>query len=561
MTPEEEARKARGKEIHRRVMIVLGAIIAASGLAAWHVGRGGAAFLEPALLGSWVSRRQAPPPLVHRPIEPLVRWSPWTPEALARARGEGKLVLLWLVAEWSRPCRRMSEAAFASPETASFAASAVVAVSADADARPDLALRYLGKGWPTTALLLPSGEVVESGTYMDGPTFLSWAKAVTGGYVRKREAVARALASAKRPEAALSGPDEPGRVLEKARGELGAWWTFSRLRPGFGLRLSPPPAAAAFPRFDALQTLLSGVDEPWAVELATRALSRAMRVEDPAWGGFYRHARGEDWSEPEHEKLLADQAAAVGVLARLSRVPEARRTLAYVERFLEDPKGGYRSSQLGAALNADGEIVEGELYFAKPDAARRALGRAVVDGRLFAGSNGAMAAAVLDAGSVARPRDRAFALKTLERWWRAAVKKGRVAHELGQPGPTGLLEDQLALADAYLAAYAATKRTEQRERAAALLGFCEAALLDEASGALLDRPATGELSPALDQLPVPALEYRAWRVYRRLAAALPAGSPLRARADGRAGALRRWLWDRRSALDAASLAVLASAGL
>ncbi len=534
---EEEKRKARGKEIHRRVMIVLGALIAASGLAAWHVGRGGAAFLQPVMFGRWRGRPALDIPAIRRPSPSLTRWRPFDAAAQAEARAAGKLLLLSVVAPWSGPCRLMDERAYADPEIADFLAQQVVAVRVDAEARPDLALRYLGRGWPTTALLLPSGRVVEAGTYMEAALFKTWAEAVAAAYAKKRDAVAAALERAKDASESSPAARGPGETLDWARARLA----------------SPPAGAAVFPGFDRLDDLLGGVPEPWSVETATLTLARSRRLEDPEWGGFYRDSRSADFTRAEREKLLEDQAAAVSVLARLARVDEARRTLDYVERFLEDPKGGYYSSQAGEADLKDGTVESGDSYFAKIDRARRAAGAPPVDKRSLASENGAMARAVLTAGKVARPRDLAYARKVLERWWRSAVRGGRVARELSGAGPRGLLDDQVSLARAYLAA-------GRVDRAAELLASCEKDLFDEKTGAFFDRKATGELPPDLDRLLVAPLEYRAWRAYLELSAALPAG-PRRARARARAEELRNWLWEHRGRLDAARLAVAARAGL
>ena len=41
-----------------------------------------------------------------------------------------------------------------------------IAIRVDTDRRPDLQARYLSGGWPSTDILVPSGELVFGATYL-----------------------------------------------------------------------------------------------------------------------------------------------------------------------------------------------------------------------------------------------------------------------------------------------------------------------------------------------------------------------------------------------------------
>ena len=84
-----DAEKARKKETHRRSMIVTGAMIAASALAGAWIG-----FAPGKLLPS-IRLRPADPGAPLQPRRPmLVQWAEFSPQTLARAQKEDRLVFL-----------------------------------------------------------------------------------------------------------------------------------------------------------------------------------------------------------------------------------------------------------------------------------------------------------------------------------------------------------------------------------------------------------------------------------------------------------------------------------
>lgn len=89
--------------------------------------------------------------------------------------------------------------------------------------------------------------------------------------------------------------------------------------------------------------------------------------------------------------------------------------------------------------------------------------------RLFAAANGAIISAVFDYRDVLEGKGQDYALKTLDLWWTKGVRNGVVRHELSAAEPAGLPEDQLAMANAFVAAFDATHASGHRERARALL--------------------------------------------------------------------------------------------
>ena len=496
-----EAQKARSKEIHHRVMIGMGGITVAAGLFAAYIAFSGAGDLPSWMYGRLRARAAMASP-VRRGGKPLVAWRPWSAGLLREAQKHDRLILLDLTAFWPRSSRVMDETTYADPAVAAWLEKHAIAVRVDADARPDLELRYMGGGWPTTALLLPTGEVLDAATSMAAARFLAGGGALEAAFRKRRAGVMDAAADA--ADRRLAGRQKPMRrkqgaleAAEAARRSLEKAWDGQ----GFG-----PPYFPHFARIGFLRRL----GQPWADGLAGKAVQAALKLEDPVWGGFFRYA-GKGWSDVAYEKRLVDQAESL--LAGLP--PEAqRRTLAFVHAFLADPAGGYGASQASELQQEGGLVLEGWRYFSYTDFERRKRGLPAVDRRLFAAPNALMARAVLEAGGQASPTQRAHALKTLERWWASGIQDGQVSRELGQTGLRGFLADQTAMGEAFLTAYLATHEKRQLDRAWSV--GCGLLRLSVQGGALNDRPRRSELPEGLDQLQAPALNAAAARFFRRL---------------------------------------------
>lgn len=352
-----DEQKARSKRAHANSMIAMGAVTTACALAAGLIALGGGDMPD-FMYGRWGGRAAQERPALRTPRPTLVPFEPWGDAPFARAAAEKKLVLLHLTTAWSRHGRWMEENVYGDPVCAE-KAKALVPVKADLEANPELAGYH--RGYPTTAVLLPDRRLVIAGTGMTCPMFAAFVDVVVKGGLEK----AQAAASAK------------GRAP-----------------------VVVPGAAAGGPFFP-----------DWA-NMTPQRLPKALKLEDPVWGGFYRHAGDADGEQPEYERLLADQADALKALSH-ARPQEARRTLAFVERFLALKGGGYAGSLDSEVTLADGRVMDGRAYFALDDAGRRALGLPRADPRLFPEPNRRMAEAVL-AAPQAGAAQKAHARRTLE---------------------------------------------------------------------------------------------------------------------------------------------------
>ena len=95
-----------------------------------------------------------------------IRWRPWGEPAFAEARRLGRPVLLSLSAVWCHWCHVMDETSYSDPRVIAAVNEHFVPIRVDNDRHPDVNRRYNMGGWPTTAFLAASGDVLTGGTYL-----------------------------------------------------------------------------------------------------------------------------------------------------------------------------------------------------------------------------------------------------------------------------------------------------------------------------------------------------------------------------------------------------------
>ena len=95
-----------------------------------------------------------------------IKWRPWGEPAFAEALRLGRPVLLSLSAVWCHWCHVMDETSYSDPRVIAAVNEHFVPIRVDNDRHPDVNRRYNMGGWPTTAFLAPSGDVLTGGTYL-----------------------------------------------------------------------------------------------------------------------------------------------------------------------------------------------------------------------------------------------------------------------------------------------------------------------------------------------------------------------------------------------------------
>lgn len=232
-----------------------------------------------------------------------VDWYPWGEEALAKARGEDKPILLsvgYAACHW---CHVMERESFEDETTAAYMNEHFVPVKVDREERPDIDAIYMeavqsitgSGGWPLTAFLDPDGVPFHGGTYfppdssLGMPSFMMVMDAVQKAFTERRDEIRSQAGEVRKRLGAVSliaaregdlDPDlladRTSTLLELADHELG----------GFG-------GAPKFPPASTLDFLLSR-GETGPVEVTLDRMG-AGGIYDQVGGGFARYSVDAVW--------------------------------------------------------------------------------------------------------------------------------------------------------------------------------------------------------------------------------------------------------------------------
>ncbi|MBL8913623.1 MAG: thioredoxin domain-containing protein [Archangium sp.] len=304
-------------------------------------------------------------------------WLPYAPESFARAKREGKVVLIDCAAEWCHWCHVMDETTYRDAAVGAWLAKNGITIRVDIDERPDIADRYGDWGWPATILLSPNAE--ELGKFRG---YLPPEKLL--GILQTLDA-SKLLEAVKEP-APLKPSDVP-RSMKYALERLD--WFWDENEGSWGLKRKTPIG------MNVQWELLLGTKE--SIARADFTLGKQRVLIDPVWGGLSQYSASTNWSEPHFEKLMAYQAANLVAYAqgfeatkKQQHLDDARALFRYMTMFLRSPEGTFFVNQ-DADLNAHDRskpFVDGHTFYALDDAGRRKLGIPWVDTHVYASENG-----------------------------------------------------------------------------------------------------------------------------------------------------------------------------
>ena len=323
-----------------------------------------------------------------------IAWRAWGTAAFDEAAREDRPILLNLTATWCHWCHLLDETTFSEPDIIALIQDALVPVRVDADRYPHVQDRYIAGGWPTTAFLTATGEVLWAGTYIDAEAFRSVAASVITAWRERREELNLEIERRRRAmEAARGHSIAHGIVRREAADDV-----LTSLRDSFDARNGGFGSAPKFPQAEAIELMYAqaGDDAAWQ-SMADRTLDGMLAGElwDAVDGGFFRYALAADWTQPRQEKLLDVNAGlleayALGAALRVRSDWRdiAERLVVWVDTTLRQPTGLWASSQ-----SADPE------YFAASAAARRKLTPPRVDDTIYTVANARWIAALARAGA------------------------------------------------------------------------------------------------------------------------------------------------------------------
>jgi hypothetical protein len=323
----------------------------------------------------------------HNPVD----WSPWGPDALARAKLLDRPIFLSIGYAACHWCHVMERESFEDEATAAFLNERFVPIKVDREERPDLDQVYMAAvqamtgagGWPTSVFLTPEGRPFYGGTYFPDtprhgmPAFRQVLEGVDRAWREQRGEVEQAglrLVSGLVDGARL--PDSPAAptpgLLETAAALIEE--QFDAHNGGWG-------RAPKFPQPMTIEFLLrraAATGNPRPLAIARRSLDAMADggIHDQLGGGFHRYSTDERWLVPHFEQMLYDngQLARVYLHAwaltgddRYRSVAEG--TLDYLVRELRRDDGAFAASQ-----DADTNAEEGATFVWTADEIRGAVG-------------------------------------------------------------------------------------------------------------------------------------------------------------------------------------------
>ncbi len=107
-----------------------------------------------------------------------IKWRGWSDEAFAEASKLDRPILLSISAVWCHWCHVMDETTYSNSGVIDLINREYVPIRVDNDVRPDINQRYNMGGWPTTAFLTSSGDILTGATYL--PTRRTVRRSPTG---------------------------------------------------------------------------------------------------------------------------------------------------------------------------------------------------------------------------------------------------------------------------------------------------------------------------------------------------------------------------------------------
>jgi uncharacterized protein YyaL (SSP411 family) len=351
-----------------------------------------------------------------------INWHAWSKEAFEEARTAGKPILLSISAVWCHWCHVMDETTYSHPTVIEIMNRDYVPVRVDNDVRPDINQRYNMGGWPTTAFLTPSGDIITGATYLP-PDQMASALVRISDYYRgnQPEIATRVLEGRKRAASgvARSAGSLDSKLVDEVLGAVRN--AYDPEYGGFGV-------APKFPQADALLLLLEQAAVRHDSELGRMAVHTLEQMYgggmyDHVEGGFFRYSTTQDWSVPHFEKMLEDHAGLVLALSLAGMNEALDTTAAYLDRVLRDP----RTALYAGSQDAD------EHYYSMDAEERGAAQAPYVDRRVYTSWNAALAVAYMQAG-----RDAGMLVDSL---FKQSYRRGEgMAHAVGAGG---LLADQV----------------------------------------------------------------------------------------------------------------------
>ena len=312
-----------------------------------------------------------------------VNWYPWGDEAFEKAKHDHKPVIVSIGYAACHWCHVMEHESFEDEEVAAYMNEHFVCVKVDREEHPDVDHLYMDAvqamngngGWPLNVFVTPDRAPFYGGTYYpprpayNRPSWMQLLNRISELWTQQYDEVAHQAeqliqhltqASQRKAPGGGSQPEADKTTCRQIADSL--LKQADKENGGFG-------NAPKFPGTMAICYLLEHYHftgyEP-ALQHALHSLDAMANggIYDQLSGGFARYATDSKWLIPHFEKMLYDNALLIIAFCDAYAVTQEPRyktiaedTIAYIERSLKHPGGGYYCAQ-----DADSEGEEGKYY-------------------------------------------------------------------------------------------------------------------------------------------------------------------------------------------------------
>lgn len=315
-----------------------------------------------------------------------VDWYPWGEEALEKARGENKMIIVSIGYSACHWCHVMEHQSFEDEKVARIMNDLFVCIKVDREERPDIDQVYMSAvqlmtgqgGWPLNCFTLPDGRPIFGGTYFPKERWISALISLADLWKNEPEKclqyaheLTQGVNQVEKLVPSFTDTDIPQYVPDKA------WLSWSdRIDSAEG----GPNRAPKFPLPNNYLFLLRYyhlTKNQSAFRHVTLTLDKMAMggIYDHIGGGFARYSTDVLWKVPHFEKMLYDNGQLVSLYSEAFHLTKneyyrdvIKETLGWIAREMTSPEGAFYS-----ALDADSEGEEGKFYVWKKDELEKIL--------------------------------------------------------------------------------------------------------------------------------------------------------------------------------------------